>query len=446
MTTAIAPQSKASAGPLSSRSASSRTAPDFGAALEQRVDRSARNGPASRPPESADQPPKPKSPSADQPEDAVEPTAEGSAKTAVSRKPDPAETDDVPPTESQPQAAAAPEESTAPTLGLEAPAAESGDTDSPETDPLAIDGPAKPVEAEGTGLSLATGVMQVTPSTSTPLEPTTEPTSVGPQGSGPKVVGTATDATATESSPADVAGGEGGFGVKTEAGSARSAGKPQAAELPPVAQPAGDVASEQQAAPASPAGKLDFLSTLHSLTQPAVTPETGRTAQASELAAPATVAAPSYSPEVRFAEANTANIVQGVRQQLLPNGGTMTLRLDPPEVGALQVSVMMKDGLASVSFVTDNPEAARMMTNTLTQLRDALSTSGLTVDRLTVSQTPRSEGSSQSNTGSQQQQGQGDPRGQGFGFQDDARRDQQRRDLLERMWRKVTGDDINLVA
>lgn len=152
----------------------------------------------------------------------------------------------------------------------------------------------------------------------------------------------------------------------------------------------------------------------------------------------------SYTPEARFANANVPNIVSSVQGQLLPNGGTMTLRLDPPEIGALQVAVTMKDGLASVSFQTDNPEAARMMSNTLGDLRNSLNAAGVSIDKMSVQQAPKSETSSNNNSNSNDSS---DPRQQHNPFaQDDRRRDQQRRELLERMWRKVAGEDVNLVA
>src|SRR5262249_34892716 len=54
---------------------------------------------------------------------------------------------------------------------------------------------------------------------------------------------------------------------------------------------------------------------------------------------PSTNAQPTQSaqqqpvaPEVRFADDNHPSIVAGVRGQLMPNGGTMHIRLDPPEL------------------------------------------------------------------------------------------------------------------
>lgn len=168
--------------------------------------------------------------------------------------------------------------------------------------------------------------------------------------------------------------------------------------------------------------------------------------------------------EARFAEANKDSIVRAVRVQLEPvhpasgasaaatGNGKITLRLDPPEVGALQVAVEMKNGLASVSLVTENAEAARLMTHTLGQLRESLEAAGVSVDRMTVSQAAPSATSN--NTSNQDngrnQNGSGSQQGgqNAFSWADgeSARREQQRRQMLERLWRKVTGDDVNYVA
>jgi flagellar hook-length control protein FliK len=169
--------------------------------------------------------------------------------------------------------------------------------------------------------------------------------------------------------------------------------------------------------------------------------------------------------EKQFAEANGPSIIRAVQIQVdpsrdvggagsaSPSNGKITLRLDPPEVGALQVAVEMKNGLASVTLVTENPEAARLMTHTLGELRDSLQAAGVAVDRMTVSQAPPSSSSDNRGSGenSRNQNGsnqQGSANGQGFAWRDDesSRREQQRRQMLERLWKKVTGDDVNFLA
>jgi len=199
----------------------------------------------------------------------------------------------------------------------------------------------------------------------------------------------------------------------------------------------GGGAAAESAAGRTTSSAFDRLASLHSLSGPAMTDVKSAAAEVPQVAAP-------YTDAERFSGANATSIVSGVRSQMLSGGGKMTLRLDPPELGAVQVSVVMKDGLASVAFSTDNAESARLISSTLSQLRESLSAAGLSVDRLSVQQTPKAEAASrdsdarnpESRSSSQQYQSN----------EDGSRRDQQRRDLLERMWRRAAGDDVSLFA
>jgi flagellar hook-length control protein FliK len=150
-----------------------------------------------------------------------------------------------------------------------------------------------------------------------------------------------------------------------------------------------------------------------------------------EAPAPAT-------PEAQFVDANHPKIITGVRSELLPNGGTMQIRLDPPELGALQVTVHMRDGVMTAAFETSNDDATRMLSHSLNQLKTVLESAGVNVEKLHVQQSPKQESQSGQD---QQQQG-------GREQQQEARQEQQRREMLQRMWRKLSGgaDPIDLVA
>src|SRR5262249_30205130 len=149
-------------------------------------------------------------------------------------------------------------------------------------------------------------------------------------------------------------------------------------------------------------------------------------------AATAKTAAPAQpqSPAATFAQNNHADIVKNVQSQLLPKGGTMQIRLDPPELGALSVTVSMKDGLMSASFETSNDDATRLLSHSLTQLKTAMESAGVSVDKLQVSQAPKGSQSNKSNDDQSQQRGQPG--------QDEMSRqqEQQRKEMLRKMWRK----------
>jgi flagellar hook-length control protein FliK len=168
--------------------------------------------------------------------------------------------------------------------------------------------------------------------------------------------------------------------------------------------------------------------------------------EAHAAAAPAPAAAPAAPTprEVEFARANHDRIVTDIRAQLLPKGGAMQIRLDPPQLGALQVAVHMLDGVMSVSFETSNSEATQMLSHSLTQLKHVLESHGVSVDKLHVQQAPRNEQSSNNSNDPDQQ------RDSRHGAHDDnlARQEQQRKEMLRRMWRRLAlgSDPLDLVA
>jgi flagellar hook-length control protein FliK len=145
------------------------------------------------------------------------------------------------------------------------------------------------------------------------------------------------------------------------------------------------------------------------------------------------------TPEAQFAQANHPTIVTGVQGQLLPNGGTMMIRLDPPELGALQVTVHLRDGVMTAAFETSNDDATRLLSHSLDQLKTSLESAGVNVEKLHVQQAPRQD--SRGGSGEQRQQ-------PGQEQQHEAQQEQQRREMLRRMWRKLSGggDPLDMVA
>jgi flagellar hook-length control protein FliK len=152
--------------------------------------------------------------------------------------------------------------------------------------------------------------------------------------------------------------------------------------------------------------------------------------------------AANVRPEVQFAAENHERIVASVRTNLLPNGGTMHIRLDPPELGALQVTVRMIDGVLNASFETSNDQAAKLLSHSLSHLKHVLESQGVSVDKLQVQQSPRSEQNNSSNNEGQQRQSREQYDGQS------SRQEEQRREMLRRMWRRlgVGSDPLDLVA
>jgi flagellar hook-length control protein FliK len=149
------------------------------------------------------------------------------------------------------------------------------------------------------------------------------------------------------------------------------------------------------------------------------------------------------SLEQSFAAANHPSIVSAIHGKLLPNGGSMQLRLDPPQLGTVHVSVEMTEGAVVATLRAGSEEAARMLGHSLSNLKTMLEAQGVTVERLTVQHVRESTpgGSSQDARGD-------DPGRPAPDDQQQARQEQQRRELLRRMWEKLAigADPLDLVA
>ena len=190
------------------------------------------------------------------------------------------------------------------------------------------------------------------------------------------------------------------------------------------------------------------------------TPTTAAQSSAAPLNAPAVVTAPtspvthaptthaaaptlaqSAPPEVDFVAANHAKIVTGIRGDLLPGGGSMQIRLDPPELGALQISVRMQDGVMTASFQTSSDDATKLLSHSLSQLKSVLESQGVSVEKLHVEQAPRDQRSDNDPKQNQQHPNAAYDR-------TSARQEQQRKEMLRRMWRRLSfgSDPLDMVA
>ena len=182
-----------------------------------------------------------------------------------------------------------------------------------------------------------------------------------------------------------------------------------------------DASATSLPAPASSAGSA------HSLTQTPAAP--------SPLTAGLTTAegADADSP------VNAARLTRGLQSVLSQQGGSVTLRLTPPELGTVRIQLQLSAGTVSASLHADGESARAMLTNQLSQLRTALENQGLTVERLNV-QPMQQPGQSSLQQQNQQSTADGRSRGEYTGQQqhqqqeDDSRDGQQpSRDAFERL-------------
>ncbi len=93
-------------------------------------------------------------------------------------------------------------------------------------------------------------------------------------------------------------------------------------------------------------------------------------------------------------EPNIARVARALQNAIQHKGGTVTLRMSPPELGMVRVDVTVKAGVVSVQFRADHESIQNLMNRELSQLRQALQRQGLTVDRLEVQNRASSSSSS----------------------------------------------------
>lgn len=78
-------------------------------------------------------------------------------------------------------------------------------------------------------------------------------------------------------------------------------------------------------------------------------------------------------------------IVQSARMQLVDGGANMTLRLDPPHLGVLNMSVTAQQGSVVANIQTSTEAARHVLQADLSSLKQALADAGITVDSINVS-------------------------------------------------------------
>ena len=264
-----------------------------------------------------------------------------------------------------PKAVVAPEGS-----GEEVPSEEIAEGETEETDPLAALGlgpaaqaatVALPVEGEGeaaVGQAVATvmaqGAMQ--PMMAAQVKPATPPTA--PIGEAKAEDGKATEADGTD--------------APTEAREAVQ--RREAAGLTPVAVQAVDRQSVRTAVETVVDAVVETVA--------GVTAPTGQTPQqtvqvAAQMPAPAGFAAPA--PIATDRPGWEGVLADRIAAELSGDGQQMDLELAPEHLGRLRIRLEMTDGQAQVRFVTETPEAARVIQQNEHRLSESLSRAGLSL-------------------------------------------------------------------
>jgi len=95
---------------------------------------------------------------------------------------------------------------------------------------------------------------------------------------------------------------------------------------------------------------------------------------------------------------NVGRVVRGIRTAINQQGGVVTLRLHPPELGFVRIQLEINNGVVRAEFSAEQSSVRNLLTQQMGQLRAALESHGLSVERL-VAQTLNNHPSSGSAPG-----------------------------------------------
>ncbi|HCE4620466.1 TPA: flagellar hook-length control protein FliK [Vibrio parahaemolyticus] len=109
-------------------------------------------------------------------------------------------------------------------------------------------------------------------------------------------------------------------------------------------------------------------------------------------------------------------VAEKVQMMMSKNLKNLDIRLDPPELGRMQIRMTMNNDLANVHFTVTNPQARDIIEQTLPRLREMLAQQGMQLADSSVQQ--QSSGQQQSGYAAAEQNDQGTS-GRGFSGQSD---------------------------
>lgn len=141
-------------------------------------------------------------------------------------------------------------------------------------------------------------------------------------------------------------------------------------------------------------------------------------------------------------------VVLGLRGQLDARNGKAEIRLDPPNLGTLRVSIALDNGALTAHFRTSSDVVRDLLSKNMDQLRSVLERQGIPVDQLAV-RTENSSGQQQQAGGEQRSAGQANPDGRGNQSSGQDARQQgrsQREASFATVWQQVNQAPVDLVA
>jgi len=136
-------------------------------------------------------------------------------------------------------------------------------------------------------------------------------------------------------------------------------------------------------------------------------------AQAGVAADASATGAPLLSEgDATQSNANISRVIRGMHGVINQNGGAVTLRLSPPEMGIVRIEMQIQNGTVTAQLHAEHESARSLLSQQLGQLRHALESQGLSVDRLHVQTMGQDTAAQTADQGSDQSAQDGRSRGQ----------------------------------
>lgn len=88
-------------------------------------------------------------------------------------------------------------------------------------------------------------------------------------------------------------------------------------------------------------------------------------------------------------EVNVGRLTRGLNSAINQRGGSVTLRLTPPELGLVKIEMAVRDGAVNAKFTAQTESVRNLLMDQMSNLRQAMDRQGLTVEKFEVQVLPQ---------------------------------------------------------
>lgn len=149
-------------------------------------------------------------------------------------------------------------------------------------------------------------------------------------------------------------------------------------------------------------------------------------------------------------DANVGRVIRGLNAALTQSGGSVVLRLTPPELGVVRIQMRLEQGAVSAQIQTENEGVRTLLSHQLGQLQRAMESHGLVVEKLQVQTVQAPAAGMTGDRWAEESASEGRSRG-GFAWGEGSGQPHREGEAEGRSrggdrWREVYQDAVNMVA